>query len=117
MSYGERLKYPGNRGRTPQDRESWKEALNQADGNLRYMLGYLKPEELVKRMARVHVQQLRDDMSSLEEYEDRLKQLYKYHETEKEEVADELGRLQAAREEHADYHCREHELIGGGKDE
>lgn len=45
------LRSPKNTGRTPEGRESWEGAKNQARGNIGWMLDNFNPEEIAEMMA------------------------------------------------------------------
>lgn len=73
------LTSPRSTDRTPSGRESWKDAINQVEGNLEWMLGFLTPEEVIERIAKIESRRHETTKNSLVENYQNLIGLTHYH--------------------------------------
>jgi transcriptional accessory protein Tex/SPT6 len=55
-----KLKSPKTTGENPDRFSSYQQALNQAKGNLQFMLSYLEPEEIVAQMAEIYAGEIKE---------------------------------------------------------
>lgn len=92
MGYGELLKNPGSKGRTPKGVSSWKQGINQTKGNLRWELNFLRPEEIVSLLSEVYFEDLEDHSTPEKRYHF-LENLEEYHKEMIESISKERYRL------------------------
>lgn len=99
-----KLEAPGTTGRTPEGRQSWKDAQNQARGNLNWMLSFMDGEEIVAKLVDLEAKSMREEVYPVSRRYQYLKRLDNYLEDCLEKCREEKERL----EEHADPQDLEH---------
>jgi negative regulator of genetic competence, sporulation and motility len=87
------LKSPKSTGRTPEGRESWKDAKNQAKGNLNWMLSFLDSKEIIGILVNQKSKQIREIYPISKRY-CYLQSLENYLSSMEKECKEEINRLE-----------------------
>jgi negative regulator of genetic competence, sporulation and motility len=82
-----------NTARTPEGRESWKDAKNQANGNLNWMLSFLSSEEIIGLLVNQKSKQIREIYPISKRY-CYLQNLENYLNSMEKECKEEINRLE-----------------------
>lgn len=80
-----KLERPATTGRTPEGRQSWKDAENQVKGNLKWALDFMEAEEVIELLARASQSNLVEENTISEAL-----LLKKYHELSASKIANKL---------------------------
>ena len=95
MSYGKKLKNPGLKDKTPEGRTSFRGAIKQVEGNLRWSLTFLDPDEIIVKLVEVFSEELDNkNFSSPEKRLRFLRNLREFHDGMIEEVDKEIEQIQ-----------------------
>ena len=60
MSHARKLTSPKTTGKTPSGRQSWKDAQNQAQGNINWMLEFMEAEEIISKIVKSESKDIRE---------------------------------------------------------
>jgi hypothetical protein len=95
MSYGKKLKNPGLKDNTPEGRTSYQGALKQVEGNLRWSLTFLDPDEIIVKLVEVFSEELdKKNFSSPEKRLRFLRGLREFHDGMLEDIDEEIDHIQ-----------------------
>jgi hypothetical protein len=97
MSYGNKIKQRKNKKSQPKGRESWKGAINQARGNIRWMIENFKVQEIVTLMAEETFKQEKNIHPAKERLK-QIKMLSKYFSKMEQQCKTELSRIEKVTE-------------------
>jgi len=99
-----KLEAPETTGQTPEGRQSWKDAQNQARGNINWMLNFMDGEDIVAKLVELEAKSMREEVYPVSKRYKYLKRLDNYLKDCLEMCREEKERL----EEHADPQDLEH---------